>query len=44
MGSPAVLIGGDNIYSVAHAARLNPYAGKTVTVDGKLTGNTIMSI
>jgi hypothetical protein len=41
MGSPAVLIVGDKIYNVANAARLNPYAGKTVTVDGKLAGNTI---
>jgi hypothetical protein len=41
MGSPAVLIVGNKIYNVANAASLNPYAGKTVTVDGKLTGNTI---
>jgi hypothetical protein len=41
MGSPAVLIVGNKIYNVANAGKLNPYAGKTVTVDGKLTGNTI---
>lgn len=41
MGSPAVLIVGDKIYSVANAGKLDPYAGKTVTVDGKLAGNTI---
>jgi hypothetical protein len=41
MGSPAVLIVGNKIYNVANAASLNPYAGKTVIVDGKLTGNTI---
>ncbi len=41
MGSPAVLIVGDKIYNVSNAAKLDPFAGKTVTVEGKLAGDTI---
>ncbi len=41
MGSPAVLIVGTKIYAVSNASKLNPFAGKTVTVNGTLSGNTI---
>ncbi|MGA8940118.1 MAG: hypothetical protein WB439_13235 [Acidobacteriaceae bacterium] len=41
MGSPAVLIVGTTIYNVSNSSKLNAFAGKTVTVDGKLAGNTI---
>jgi hypothetical protein len=41
MGSPAVLIVGNKIYNVSNANKLNDFAGKTVTVDGKLVGDTI---
>lgn len=32
-GSPAVLIVNGKVYQVANADMLNPYAGKTITVD-----------
>ena len=41
MGAPAVLIVGTKVYSVSNAGKLNPFAGKTVTVSGTLSGNTI---
>ena len=41
MGSPAVLIVGDKIYNVSNSAKLNPFAGKMVTVEGKVNGDTI---
>jgi hypothetical protein len=41
MGSPAVLIVGTKIYSVSNSSKLNAFAGKTVTVDGTLAGDTL---
>jgi hypothetical protein len=41
MGSPAVLIVGDKVFKVSNPDKLDAYAGKTVTVDGKLAGDTI---
>jgi hypothetical protein len=41
MGSPAVLIVGTRIYNVSNSAKLNAFAGKTVTVDGTVSGDTI---
>ena len=41
MGSPAVLIVGTKIYTVSNPAKLNAFAGKTVTVDGSVAGDTI---
>jgi hypothetical protein len=41
MGSPAVLIVGTRIYNVSNAAKLNAFAGKTVVVDGTVSGDTI---
>ena len=41
MGSPAVLIVGTKIYNVSNSSKLNAFAGKTVTVNGKLAGDTI---
>lgn len=41
MGSPAVLIVGTKIYNVANSSKLNAFAGKTVTVDGSVSGDTI---
>ncbi len=41
MGSPAVLIVGTKIYTVANSSKLNAFAGKTVTVDGTVAGDTI---
>jgi hypothetical protein len=41
MGSPAVLIVGDKIYNVSNAAKLDPFAGKMVTVEGKVNGDTL---
>ncbi len=41
MGSPAVLIVGTKIFKVSNPEKLNAFAGKTVTVDGSLAGDTI---
>jgi hypothetical protein len=41
MGSPAVLIVGTKIYNVSNAEKLNAFAGKTVTVNGTVSGDTI---
>jgi hypothetical protein len=41
MGSPAVLIVGTTVYKVSNPEKLTAYAGKTVTVDGKLDGGAI---
>ncbi len=41
MGSPAVLVVGTRIYNVSNAAKLSAFAGKTVTVDGTVSGDTI---
>jgi hypothetical protein len=41
MGSPAVLIVGTKIYKVSNAKKLDAFAGKTVTVDGSVAGDTI---
>lgn len=41
MGSPAVLIVGTKVYKVSNPEKLNAYAGKTVTVDGKLDAGTL---
>ncbi len=41
MGSPAVLIVGQKIYSVSNSSKLNAFAGKMVTVNGQLAGDTI---
>ncbi len=41
MGSPAVLIVGTKVYSVSNSSKLNSFAGKTVTVNGTLSGDTI---
>lgn len=41
MGSPAVLIVGTTVYKVSNPEKLSAYAGKTVTVDGKLDGGAI---
>jgi hypothetical protein len=41
MGSPAVLIVGTTVYKVSNPEKLNAFAGKTVTVNGKLDADTI---
>lgn len=41
MGSPAVLIVGTTVYKVSNPEKLTAFAGKTVTVDGKLDAGTI---
>ncbi|MGA7158780.1 MAG: hypothetical protein WBY53_18185 [Acidobacteriaceae bacterium] len=41
MGSPAVLIVGEKIYNVSNPSMLNAFAGKVVTVNGKLVGDTL---
>jgi hypothetical protein len=41
MGSPAVLIVGTKIYNVSNSEKLNAFAGKTVTVNGTVSGDTI---
>ena len=41
MGSPAVLIVGTKVYKVSNPEKLTAYAGKTVTVDGKVTDGTL---
>ena len=41
MGSPAVLIVGTKIYNVSNSSKLNAFAGKTVTVEGTLAGDTL---
>ena len=41
MGSPAVLIVGTTVYKVSNPEKLNAYAGKTVTVDGKVSDGTL---
>lgn len=41
MGSPAVLIVGTKIFKVSNPTKLNAFAGKTVTVDGSVSGDTL---
>ena len=41
MGSPAVLVVGTKLYKVSNPDKLNAFAGKAVTVDGSLAGDTI---
>jgi hypothetical protein len=41
MGSPAVLVVGTKIYKVSNPQKLNAFAGKSVTVDGTVAGDTI---
>ena len=41
MGSPAVLIVGTKIYTVSNPEKLNAFAGKKVTVDGSVAGDTL---
>ena len=41
MVSPAVLIVGTKIFKVSNPEKLNAFAGKSVTVDGKVAGDTI---
>ncbi len=41
MGSPAVLVVGTRIYKVSNPGKLNAFAGKAVTVDGTVAGDTI---
>ncbi len=41
MGSPAVLIVGTKIYNVSNPQKLDAFAGKSVTVDGSVSGDTI---
>ena len=41
MGSPAVLVVGTKLYKVSNPDKLNAFAGKAVTVDGTLAGDTI---
>ena len=40
-GSPAVLIVGSKVYKVSNPDKLDPFAGKMVTVDGTLTDGTL---
>jgi len=41
-GSPAVLLTDDGtVYKIADQAKVTPMAGKQVTINGKLTGDTI---
>jgi hypothetical protein len=40
-GSPAVLIVGSKVYKVSNPDKLDPFAGKTVIVDGTLTDGTL---
>jgi hypothetical protein len=41
MGSPAVLVVGTKIFKVSNPNKLNAFAGKTVTIDGTVAGDTI---
>lgn len=41
MGSPAVLIVGSTVYKVSNPDKLDPFAGKTVIVDGTLHDGTL---
>lgn len=41
MGSPAVLIVGSKVYKISNPDKLDPFAGKTVIVDGSLANDTI---
>jgi hypothetical protein len=41
MGSPAVLVVGTKIFKVSNPSKLNAFAGKTVTIDGTVAGDTI---
>ena len=41
MGSPAVLVVGTKLYKVSNPEKLNAFAGKAVTVDGSVAGDTI---
>ena len=41
MGSPAVLVVGTKIFKVSNPAKLNAFAGKAVTIDGTVAGDTI---
>jgi hypothetical protein len=40
-GSPAVLIVGSKVYKVSNPDKLDPFAGKTVTVDGTVANDTL---
>jgi len=41
-GSPAVLLTDDGkVYKIADQAKVTPMAGKEVTINGKLSGDTI---
>ncbi|HVW97867.1 MAG TPA: hypothetical protein VHA56_17995 [Mucilaginibacter sp.] len=40
-GAKAVLVVGDKVYKIANQKAVTKYAGKNVTVDGKVTGDTI---
>jgi hypothetical protein len=41
MGSPAVLVVGTKIFKISNPQKLNAFAGKMVTVDGTVAGDTI---
>jgi hypothetical protein len=41
MGSPAVLVVGTKIFKVSNPKTLNAFAGKAVTIDGTVAGDTI---
>lgn len=40
-GSPAVLVVGDKVYAVSNPDKLTAFAGKKVTVDGKVADGTL---
>ncbi|ASU35524.1 hypothetical protein [Mucilaginibacter xinganensis] len=40
-GAAAVLVVGDKVYKVSNQKSVLKYAGKNVSVDGKITGDTI---
>jgi hypothetical protein len=40
-GEPAVLIVGSKVYAVSNPDKLTAFAGKTVTVDGTVSGDTL---
>lgn len=40
-GSPAVLVVGDKVYKVSNPEKLTDFAGKKVTVDAKVDGDSI---
>jgi hypothetical protein len=41
MGAAAVLVVGDKVYKIANQKAVMKYAGKDVSVDGAVTGDTI---